>query len=379
MDKLTLDKPILLVAFHSFAGMGPYVISIINSFECEDNIRFFLIEKDDRYYSKNIKEELRPKATIIQIKSSSKLNTLISVITRFKCKYARLIEQICNDENISLIHDLTGCIDYQFIKKISHKYNWLYTVHDLYPHESKKSFFKEFRQRKIYKSMFKAISYADRLLTNSVTQYDNLKKYYPAKPAYYIPFPSLITKTIQQGSCLTPELIGITKYILFFGRIEEYKGLSILLKAFNNVDTDIKLVIAGNGELPYPIDSSRVIFINRYIDDGEIKSLYKNSLFVIYPYLSATQSGVLAVASYFEKPIIASDIPFFIEILGVDYIGLFKNRDIKDLTDKINFFIQMPNESMDILRSQMADLYKKHYEIKNQRIQLLSIYKNSTQ
>ena len=100
---------------------------------------------------------------------------------------------------------------------------------------------------------------------------------------------------------------------------------------------------------------------------------------MIYPYLSATQSGVLAVASYFEKPIIASDIPFFIEILGVDYIGLFKNRDIKDLTDKINFFIQMPNESMDILRSQMADLYKKHYEIKNQRIQLLSIYKNSTQ
>ena len=372
----TKENSVLLIAFHSFAGMGPYVISIVNSFHVEDNVRFFLIEKDDHYYTRNIKEKLRTKATIIQTKSSSMFITLISVINGFKCKYARQIEKLCIDENIHLIHDLTGCIDYQFVRKMSRKFNWMYTVHDLYPHEAKKSFFKELRQKKMYDGIFKAISKSNQLITNSRFQYEDLIKTYTTKPIYLIPFPSLITYSIKQGNESIPELKDVGRYILFFGRIEEYKGLTILLQAYSNVDTDIKLVIAGSGEFHYPIDDSRVIFLNRYIDDFEVKSLFTNSLCVIYPYISATQSGVLAVASYFKTPIIASDVPFFLEILGSNYIGLFKNGDVKDLSEKIDNFIHFSTEQINSIKNKMIVLYQTHYELQTLRQQLLTIYQN---
>lgn len=370
------DSPILLVAHTSYAGMGPYVASIVNSFENTDNIRFFLIEKEDQYYTKSIKDELKSKSTIIQAKTPSKFDTLKYILSGFKSKYNKEIEKICLRYDVHLIHDLTGCADYKFISKISSKYNCLYTVHDLYPHEAKKSFLKKYRQRKLYEAIYKAISQSNRLITNSISQYNDLKKLYPNKTSYYAPFPSLITKAIQKGDKNIPELSREDKYILFFGRIEEYKGLSILLEAFHKVQYDVKLVIAGKGELPYRLDDKRVVFINRYIDDEEIRTLYTNSLFVVYPYISATQSGVLAVASYFKTPIIASDVAFFTEVLGSDYIGLFKNQNIQDLSEKISYFLNMSDKSINELKDKMAVLFQTNYETQSQRKQLLYIYQN---
>lgn len=365
---------VLLIAFHSFAGMGPYVISIVNSFKTEDNVRFFLIEREDHYYSKNIKDELRDKATIVMNPTPSKLKTLFSVLTGFKCRFRKEIVKICKNGNISIIHDLTGVSDFNLVKRINLKSQWLYTVHDLHPHEAKKSFFKELRQNRIYAGVFKSIDYCKALITNSNSQYQELIEKYPQKDCFKTSFPSLITEIIKKGHKNTPEIKDLKNYILFFGRIEEYKGLYVLIEAFKKVNKDITLVIAGSGELPYSIDDKRIILVNRYIDDKEISNLYTNSKCVVYPYLSATQSGVLAVASYFQTPIIASDVSFFKEVLGDEYIGLFKSGDIEDLSLKLNYFINLTDESSIKIKQQMKSLYETTYESQKQRENLWSIY-----
>ena len=43
--------------------------------------------------------------------------------------------------------------------------------------------------------------------------------------------------------------------------------------------------------------------INRYIKDSEVAYLYQHAQCVVYPYISATQSGVLSLAFYYQTPV----------------------------------------------------------------------------
>jgi glycosyltransferase involved in cell wall biosynthesis len=101
--------------------------------------------------------------------------------------------------------------------------------------------------------------------------------------------------------------------ILFFGRIEKYKGLRHLLEAFSLVQKEIpgvKLVIAGQGDLrPYNNlikKISDVEILNYFIPDSEIAKLFQKAKVVVLPYLEATQSGVPSIAYTFKKPVVAT-------------------------------------------------------------------------
>lgn len=61
------------------------------------------------------------------------------------------------------------------------------------------------------------------------------------------------------------------------------------------------LVIAGSVQISFERKSNEqhVTFINRYILDEEVRYLYEHAACVVYPYISATQSGVLSIAYYF--------------------------------------------------------------------------------
>lgn len=94
------------------------------------------------------------------------------------------------------------------------------------------------------------------------------------------------------------------KYILFFGRIEKYKGIDILYKSFcesQELQKEYTLVIAGKGRFLMQQNERNlnILFINRYIKDTEVGYLFKNAAAVVYPYISATQSGVLSLSCFF--------------------------------------------------------------------------------
>lgn len=73
------------------------------------------------------------------------------------------------------------------------------------------------------------------------------------------------------------------------------------------------LVIAGSGQLS-DLENERlqalrgrpVSFVNRWLSDADMAGLVSSARFVVLPYRSATQSGVIPLASAFGIPAIAS-------------------------------------------------------------------------
>lgn len=111
------------------------------------------------------------------------------------------------------------------------------------------------------------------LITCSQDQYKQLKNLYDKKNIKYVNFPSLINDKISKGRNKVPELSNIKNYILFFGGVDYYKGVDILVNAYQQIQQEITnpLVIAGKG-LQFKGDN--ILDINRVIDDNELRDLF---------------------------------------------------------------------------------------------------------
>ena len=55
----------------------------------------------------------------------------------------------------------------------------------------------------------------------------------------------------------------------------------------------------------------RIKVIDRHINDDELVYLYVHTDFILLPYKKSSQSGIFAMAAYFHKPMILSEIPYF--------------------------------------------------------------------
>ena len=130
---------------------------------------------------------------------------------------------------------------------------------------------------------------------------------------------------------------------LFFGRIEDYKGLDLLLEAYCNLELRyhncISLVVAGKGDLgKYSAlikKAKNITILNYMIPDEYIKSLFSGANIVtVLPYKDATQSGVIPTAQMFKSLVIASDTGGMREQLKDGSLGiLFKPNDLVALED----------------------------------------------
>lgn len=102
--------------------------------------------------------------------------------------------------------------------------------------------------------------------------------------------------------------------VLFFGRLERYKGVEVLLRAWALLDEGVRasarLALAGKGDLsrlwPGPLPPG-VELLNRHIADEEAISLFQRSAVLVLPYTGATQSALVAAAYHFGRPVIVSD------------------------------------------------------------------------
>jgi len=104
--------------------------------------------------------------------------------------------------------------------------------------------------------------------------------------------------------------------ILFFGRIWPYKGLQYLIEAEPLITSRVpeaRIVIAGCGE---PFEKYERMMVNRdhfivhnyRIPNKMVASLFQQASVVVLPYVEASQSGVVAVAYAFGKPVVASAV-----------------------------------------------------------------------
>lgn len=366
---------VLIVATTSYAGMGPYVTNIYNSFSPEDEVYFLGREYAEEYFHRNIKKELIPMCTFYY-KTNTHWHTLKDLFIP-DYKYDNHVIELCKRLNIEVVHYINGLVPKSvFFKLHSIGVKTLGTIHDLHAHETSKKWYKRFRRRIQNRNININFDIADNLITNSPIQYEELIENSPKKDIFFIPFPSLVTQDIANGSEFPDELKDIQKpYILFFGLIDEYKGIDYLIDSFVStpmLQEKYKLVIAGRGIIKEKWKKEGVIFLNRFIKDSEIKKIYESASCVVYPYISATQSGVLSIAFYFGTPTITSDVPYFKSIVEPNNAGvIFKAKQSEDLKDKLIKILSCDNTN---IISAEKEYYRKYYNKENYRQHLIKLY-----
>ena len=371
-------KRILIVATTSKAGMGPYVSEIVNTFSGEDSNVYFLFKEDNiDYFQKNIKKELI-KHSYFYFEKNKKREKFRKLSGIGIGKFGKFVLNKCRELEINVVHFINGCDNSSLIKKLkSNSIETAITVHDLIPHEIAGSIKTRLIQKIIAKRLTSSILICDKLITNSGIQYEELRANFPEKKILYHEFPSLVTKQIAEGNDCVEEISGLRDYILFFGRIEAYKGVEFLCESFctsPDLYTNNHLVIAGKGNLKIKEEwkNKNIVILNRYIKDSEIATLYRNARVVVYPYISATQSGVLSIAFYYQTPVLTSDIPYFKSIIEKSKTGLmFKNKDVNDLTIKL---MSLLNVSQDIMKEKQKEFYFQNYLGINLRLKLLNFF-----
>ena len=106
--------------------------------------------------------------------------------------------------------------------------------------------------------------------------------------------------------------------ILFFGRLEKYKGLEYFIYAGLKID-GFKFIIAGPGNMPKNLlkiiqeNSQKFELINKFLSYEEIAELFQKSRVCVLPYIQATQSAIPLISAYFEVPVVATKVGAFIE------------------------------------------------------------------
>lgn len=118
--------------------------------------------------------------------------------------------------------------------------------------------------------------------------------------------------------------------VLFFGRINAYKGLGVLLDSWRYVREECanaRLIIAGSGR---DLDNHRermaadqtIELIDRVVSTPEVARLFAESSVVVLPYVEATQSGPLAIALAYGKPVVATRVGGLPEMIDEGRSGL---------------------------------------------------------
>ncbi|MBZ0307712.1 MAG: glycosyltransferase family 4 protein [Anaerolineae bacterium] len=202
------------------------------------------------------------------------------------------------------------------------------TVHDLVPnHLPEKAAHRYFRQ-------YQQIDY---LIVHSEKNAEDLRvwgkklgytfkiRVIPHGTLYEQPAPDL---KIRQRLHIPPD----APLLLFFGVLQKYKGLPVLLEAFEQVRAEMpetRLLVAGyvsrtvpEGILPRLQNHPFIHTDLRFIPDAEVPAYFAAADITVLPYMYVTQSGVALAALTQGCPMVASDVGGLSDVVIPEETGL---------------------------------------------------------
>jgi glycosyltransferase involved in cell wall biosynthesis len=150
--------------------------------------------------------------------------------------------------------------------------------------------------------------------------------------------------------------------ILNFGRIVPNKGINLLIEAVRILQDKypIHLIVAGEGKPYFDFNGIKSYqFINRFISNEEIVNLIESCSMVVLPYTSASQSGVPMTVYSFCKPVVASNIAGFKEVIDHLKTGIL----VDEITGKgFASSIEILLANADIMRDMEQNIKMKYSE-----------------
>jgi len=192
-----------------------------------------------------------------------------------------------------------------------------------------------------------AVEFPDRTVVVSKT----LKKYFQStydRETVFIPNGTHVPDR-RAPSKLRKYGLDEGRYILFVGRLVPEKGCHYLLEAFNQLDTDAKLVTAGGSsfsdgyvdQLKSLRNGNDRIVMMDYVYGDLLDELWSNACFVVQPSVLEGLSIALLEALSFGKCVLVSDIPENMEVVE-DCAVSFQSQNVGDLRDKMQHLLTSP-------------------------------------
>jgi glycosyltransferase involved in cell wall biosynthesis len=156
------------------------------------------------------------------------------------------------------------------------------------------------------------------------------------------------------------------KYVLAVARFVPEKGLHDLIEAFKSIDSDDKLVIAGDADheteysrnLREAAKTDPRIILTGYITGEPLHQLYSHAgLFVLPSYHEGLPIVLLEAMSY-GLSVLVSDIPANLEV-GLSKDRYFRCGNVSDLKGKMESLlkIRITEEERQTIRNQIKEKY----------------------
>jgi len=194
-----------------------------------------------------------------------------------------------------------------------------------------------------------AFWFADKIITVSHSLTDYSRKKYKKNNIVYIPNGASLPKLYGAKNI---KRWGLEKnnYILTVSRLIGHKGLEYLIDAYKNIETDKKLVIAGDGvhtdsyvkRLKKSASKNAHIIFTGNQTGKTLAELFSNAYIFVQPSESEGLSIALLEAMSYKNGCLVSDIPENIELINVSAF-LFHSRHSASLRDKLSYLLNRPD------------------------------------
>jgi glycosyltransferase involved in cell wall biosynthesis len=134
--------------------------------------------------------------------------------------------------------------------------------------------------------------------------------------------------------------------VLFLGLLRPYKGLDLLLDAWQRGIGDAELWVAGlpKFDISHLRDAApaNVRFLARFVNDEEIAALLRRASLVVLPYREIDQSGVAFTALGAGVPLLLSDVGGFPELAATGAARTFPAGDVPALRAALGELLSDP-------------------------------------
>lgn len=353
---------ILIITLNTHGGMTHYVSQLANALSKREQVTVIAPIGLDR---KNFSSEVK----IIEMHLGT-IGSKLFLNTFLFWRPLKLLKTIYN-EKPDIIHFNENHLWLGLFLPFLTKFSIVTTIHDTKPHQGNGIIrrFEHDAGKKIF------IKFSDCIIVHGETAKSQLQI---KKKCYVVPHGDYSFFLKFKKSYIYP----VENILLFFGRIEEYKGLDWLILSMDyiiNEMPDVKLIIAGQGDLSKYgetiCDTRHYEIHNQYIPDEEVPYFFERARIVVLPYIEGTQTGVIPIASAFKKPVVATDVGSIPEALEEGFTGyIVPPKDEKAFAEAVlkllkndelarqmgeNAYIKMRNElSWDTIVDNMINIYK---------------------
>ena len=221
---------------------------------------------------------------------------------------------------------------------------YILTVHDVLPHDGD-----TWWNRWVYRWLYRAPGFfvahtwrvAERLTREFGIAADRIKVIEIGIDRFLAPAPALRSQWRMKRQIPATAVV-----IMFFGKIMRYKGVDVLLEAFERIGGDERLHLAIVGrcfesslldELQAHVArhrfAHRIYWENEFIAEAEIPMAMAGADFVVLPYRHIDQSGVLFQALSSGRPLIVTRVGVLAEYVPLAVGETVPPDDVDALAD----------------------------------------------